>query len=207
MQLSKTPRRRDALATRERLVRAALDLFTTAGYLATTTLDIAAQASTAEATIYRHFSGKDALFNEAYREAFRVGIALLQPLESDRGLPVRDRLQRLARRLVERAGKDAAIVTMLLHRINPRALDEQSVALTREFKDGLTQIVASGKQEGSIRAGSAELWSAVWLALVTFAVDRVTAREWSVDHPSIGQTLDAAWSAIGYRMDRPPEPG
>ena len=207
MQLSKTPRRRDALATRERLVRAALDLFTSAGYLATTTLDIAAQATTAEATIYRHFSGKDALFNEAYREALRVGIALLQPTDGDRGLPIRDRLHRLGRRLVDRAGKDAAIVIMLLHRINPRVLDEQSVALTREFKDGLTQIIASGKQEGSIRAGSAELWSAVWLALVTFAVDRVTAREWSLDHPSIGQTLDAAWSAIGYRMDRPAEPG
>src|SRR5262249_17459337 len=184
----------------------ALDLFTTAGYLATTTLDIAAQASTAEATIYRHFTGKDALFNEAYREAVRIGIALLQP-EGERALPARERLQRLARRLVERAIKDAAIVTMLLHRINPRALDDQSTALTREFRDGLTQIIASGKQEGSIRAGSAELWSAVWLALVTFAVDRVTAREWSLEHPSIGQTLDAAWSAIGYRIDRSPEPG
>jgi AcrR family transcriptional regulator len=207
MQLSRTPRRRDALATRERLVRAALDLFTSAGYLATTTVDIAAQATTAEATIYRHFSGKDALFNEAYRQAVRLGIALLQPTEGERGLPVRERLQRLARRLVERAAKDAAMVTMLLHRINPRVLDEQSVMLTREFKDRLTQIIASGKQEGAIRAGSAELWTAVWLALVTFVVDRVTAREWSLDHPSIGQTLDAAWSAIGYRIERSPEPG
>src|SRR5262249_7173834 len=145
--------------------------------------------------------------NEAYREAVRVGVALLQPTEGDRALPVKERLHRLARRLVERARQDAAIVTMLLHRVNPRVLGEPSVALTREVQNRLTHIIASGKQEGSIRAGSAELWSAVWLALVTFAVDRVTAREWSLDHPSIGQTLDAAWSAIGYRIDRSPEPG
>ncbi len=201
MTVSPSPRRRDAVATRERLVRAALELFTTDGYLATTTLDIAGKASTAEATIYRHFSGKDALFNEAYREAARTGLALLHPPDVERGQPVRDRLQRLARRIVERATKDPATITMFLHRINPRVLDETSLRLTRDFRDGLTQIIAGGKQEGSVRAGSAELWSAVWLALVTFVVDRVTAREWSLEHPSVAQTLDAAWAAIGYRAE------
>jgi AcrR family transcriptional regulator len=199
MQPSTSPRRRDAIATRERLVRAALDLFTSEGYRDSTTLDIAARAGIAEATIYRHFEGKDALFNEAYRESIRAGLGLLQAADGDRGLPARERLARIGRRIVERAVKEPAIVTMLLHRIHPRALDEQSQALGREFRDLLVQIIASGKQEGAIRAGSVDLWSSVWLALVTFVADRVTSREWGLEHPGVGLTLDAAWDAIGYR--------
>ena len=199
-------RRRDAVATRERLVRAALELFTVQDYGVTTTVDIAAKAGTAEATIYRHFPGKEALFNEAYREALRAGLAALRLVDGERGLGTEDRLQRLGRRLVERAAQDPAVVLMLLRRGAPKVLDEPSLALTREFREGIAQIIAGGKQEGAIRAGSAELWSAVWLVLVSFVVDRVTSRDWSLDHPSVAQTLDAAWAAIANRPDRSASP-
>ena len=204
---SSRARRRDAIATRERLIRAALELFTTLGYQGTTTLDIAARAETAEATIYRHFPGKDALFNEAYREAFRVGLSLVTTPDVDRALPARDRLGRLGQRIVERAVTDPAAITMLLHRINPKVVDEQSQALEREFRGALSQLIAGGKQEGAVRPGSADLWGAVWLSLVGFIVDRLTAREWSLEHPRVAQTLEAAWAAIGYRTDRSAEPG
>ena len=47
-------RKRDPKGTRERLVRAALELFTTQGYHASTTTQIATRAGIAEGTIYRH---------------------------------------------------------------------------------------------------------------------------------------------------------
>src|SRR5207302_11393513 len=53
--------------TRERLVRAALELFTAQGYHDTTTPAIAKKAGVAEGTIYRHFAGKQQFFNELYR--------------------------------------------------------------------------------------------------------------------------------------------
>ena len=195
------PRRKDAIATRARLIRAALELFTADGYRGTTTLDIAAKAGTAEATIYRHFTGKEALFNEAYREGLRFGTAVIREHPAERGARCRDRLQGVARALIQRSARDAAIVAILLHRVAHASLDEASLTATREFRDLLGQIIASGKQEGTVRAGSADLWSAIWLALVTFAADRVAARDWSADHPSVGQTLDAAWDAIAYRAD------
>jgi len=43
VQRIRTPRRKDAIATRGRLVRAALELFTADGYRGTTTLDLAAR--------------------------------------------------------------------------------------------------------------------------------------------------------------------
>ncbi len=66
------PRRRDPKNTRERLVRAALDLFTTQGYHASTTPQVARRAGVAEGTIYRHFTSKEQLLNEIYRGAARM---------------------------------------------------------------------------------------------------------------------------------------
>src|SRR5438270_14075768 len=57
--------------TRERLVRAALELFTAQGYHDTTTPAIAKKAGVAEGTIYRHFAGKQQFCNELYRASAR----------------------------------------------------------------------------------------------------------------------------------------
>ena len=73
-----TNTRRDGEATRQRLLRAALELYTTIGFRATTTPAIAARAGVAEGTIYRHFSGKEHLLNEVYRGAQRWGAGLVR---------------------------------------------------------------------------------------------------------------------------------
>lgn len=191
-------KRKDALLTRERLVRAALDLFTAQGYRATTTLEIAARARIAEATIYRHFPGKEALFNEACRQALQWGIALVKSGERGNG-SVRERLHRIARALVEQVPKDRALVVMLLRRPDGAPVEEPTAHVAREFREGLAQLIAAGKQEGAIRAGSADLWAAVWLALMGFVVERVAAREWAIEHPGVAATFDAAWDAIAAR--------
>ena len=198
-----TPRRKDAIATRERLMRAALELFTTEGYRATTTQDIAGRARIAEATIYRHFAGKEALFNEVYRDALRSGLTAFRPLEGERPPPARDRLTRGARRLLDLAQKDPPAALMLLRKPDGVSLDESTQQAARDFRDGITQIVASGKQEGTIRPGAADLWATVWLVLLTFVVERVAAREWTPDHAGATGTLDAAWTAIAYRASEP----
>ena len=64
--------------TRQRLVRAALELFTTQGYHPTTTPQLAKRAGIAEGTIYRHFTGKRQLLSELYRGAARWATRLVQ---------------------------------------------------------------------------------------------------------------------------------
>lgn len=58
----------DSSDTRERLLRAAADLFLTDGY--GVSMDgIAARAKVAKQTLYNHFTGKEALFGEVVRNA------------------------------------------------------------------------------------------------------------------------------------------
>ena len=74
--------------------------------------------------------------------------------------------------------------------------DERSREASREFRNALQEVVAGGRGEGGIRQGPPELWTDVWLALVGFAAERLSAREWESDSPYVGLTLDAAWDAI-----------
>jgi AcrR family transcriptional regulator len=191
------PTRRDGEATRQRLLRAALELYTTVGFRATTTPAIAARAGVAEGTIYRHFSGKEHLLNEVFRGAQRWGTNVVQEVTEEES--VAGRLQKIARLLIDTAASDAAQTRMLLRRRDEQHLDEQSRESEREFRSALHTVVAAGGSSGLVRSGPPELWTDVWLALVAFVVERVGAHEWSPDSVPVTMALDAAWDAIAAR--------
>lgn len=192
------PVRRDGEATRQKLLRAALELYTAEGYHATTTPAIAARAGVAEGTIYRHFSGKEQLLNEVYRAAqqWAHGVVTEPEPAGERPAPTSERLHRIARRLLEGADRDPAVARMLFQTRDERHLDEKSRESAREFRDALAQVFAAGKSDGVVRAGPAELWAGVWLAVVAYAAERITAKEWTPDHPQVGLALDGAWAAV-----------
>ena len=119
--------RRDGEGTRQRLLRAALELYTSIGFRATTTPAIAAKAGVAEGTIYRHFTSKEHLLNEVYRGAQKWAVSVVKDIEdTDKGLRAQDRLARLARRFFEAADRDPAALRMLLLVREDRNLDEKS---------------------------------------------------------------------------------
>jgi AcrR family transcriptional regulator len=187
-----------AQTTRDRLLDAARELFTTAGYHATTTPVLAGRAGVAEGTIYRHFPSKHALLNAAYQDVQAWGLALVQA-QIDGAGRTGERLAILGRGWLDLAERDPARMRMLLGWHLHGELDEGSVTAARAFHQGIERLIAIGKQEGSVRAGVVELWATVWLTLVALAVERVTAREWSPRHPHALATLEAAWEAIAWR--------
>jgi AcrR family transcriptional regulator len=197
-------RRRPARATRHQLVRAALELFTEQGFRATTTPEIASRAGVAEATIYRHFKGKEALLNAACLEALEWGRGVIAREESERLTDAQAALRRIGLQLIEAAATDPALVRMLLRPPEESLHEERTRVAIRDFREALQQMMATGKQRGHIRPGSAELWAAVWFALVSFVAERVAAREWSVEHPNVELALEASWEAIAYRMPETP---
>lgn len=190
---------RDGDATRDRLLRAALDLYTTAGFLRTTTPALAKRAGVAEGTIYRHFKSKEHLLNEAHRHAHRWALDALAALENDRVRRAPERLAVLARQIAEQAARDPGLIRMLLANGNEPFLDDPSRTIRREWSGGLVQMVAMGKSDGQVRSGPAELWAQVWLAIVSFAVERVAAGEWTPESAPTTMALEAAWDAIAQR--------
>lgn len=193
--------RRNGEATRQKLHRAALELYTSVGFRGTTTPMIAEKAGVAEGTIYRHFTGKDHLLNEIYRGAQRWATRQIKEMEPEKSLRPAERLVRFARTLAELAERDAAVVRMLFYPLDDPHLDEKSRESQRELRDALQQLVAMGKSDGIVRAGPAELWASVWFALVEFVVGRIAAREWTADHPQVSMALEAAWDAIAAKPE------
>lgn len=191
--------RRDGDATRERLLTAGLALYTTTGFLRTTTPMLSAQAGVAEGTIYRHFSSKEHLLNEAYRRAQRWALGLLDAVEADRVRRAPERLTTLARQIVDMAATDAPLVRMFFGEGQEPFLDDTSKAVAREVLNRLVSQVAMGKSDGQVRPGPAELWASVWLTIVGFVAERVAAGDWPPDSPPVAMALEAAWDAIATR--------
>ncbi len=191
------PRKRDGEATRQRLLRAALDLYTTVGFRGTTTPAIATRAGVAEGTIYRHFTSKEHLLNEVYRGAQIWASTIIREIEEqEKTARASDRLQRVARRFFEATARDPSALRMLLYSASEKSLDDKSREAAREFREGLQQIIASGKSDGLVRPGPADLWASAWLSLIAFAAEKVASREWPPDHPHLQLLIDSAWDAV-----------
>ncbi|HEY8258489.1 MAG TPA: TetR/AcrR family transcriptional regulator [Gemmatimonadales bacterium] len=191
--------RRDGEATRRRLLGAALELYTSVGFRATTTPAIAARAGVAEGTIYRHFSGKESLLNEAYREAQRWGAGLVVDTGGEPHPAAEEWLGRIAARLMEAAAQDPPLVRMLLRHRDDQHLEERSREASREFRAALQKVVTEARADGALRNGPPELWTEVWLALVAFVAERVSTGEWTPEGSSVSLTLAAAWDSIAAR--------
>ncbi len=185
--------RRDPSATRDRLVRAAIDLFTSVGYHGSTTPEIARRAGVAEGTIYRHFASKQVLLNEIYRAAVRRLAQSVDAAPPDR--PCRDRLAAIAAAWHELAEADPALVRLTLQETRRSNLDPRSRDAVGRLRGAIEAVIAGGKATGHVRTGAVAVWTDVWLAVITLSLERVAARTWSRT-PDAAQVSDAAWRAI-----------
>ncbi|MDH4133089.1 MAG: TetR/AcrR family transcriptional regulator [Gemmatimonadota bacterium] len=189
----------DSAATRARLVQAAEELYSTLGFLRTTTPMLAERAGIAEGTIYRHFTGKEQLLDEVCRQSYDWAIELLGALEGDRVRRAPERMASLAQSLVAAAGHHPARVRLLTRDDHLGLLGKVALDRRRIFHERLSHLVATGKADGLVRTGPAELWASVWFVVVRHLVDQVATGNWEVNSPMIPLAIDAAWCAIAAR--------
>ncbi|MDH5805917.1 MAG: TetR/AcrR family transcriptional regulator [Gemmatimonadota bacterium] len=191
---AKQPRRRDPKGTRERLVRAALELFTTQGYHASTTPQVARKAGVAEGTIYRHFASKEQLLNDIYCSSVKLFSDVVQ--EAPKTGSCKDQMTKIAERWKEIASEDPALVKLVF--VNPPTilLEDKSRDTFERLRGELEKVIASGKASGEIRPGPAYLWTEVWIQLVSLMLERVAGEEWAAQHTAPQQVVESAWDAI-----------
>lgn len=183
--------------TRQRLIRTALELFTARGYHDTTTAQIAKKAGIAEGTIYRHFSSKQHLVNELYRAGQRWATKVVHEVVLKPDLPgAKAQLGAIAQALIDGAVRDPAVVKIgLLEPLNP-VLDDESRRTARDFRLAVERVIAEGKAQDVVRSGAVDVWSAVWLAVVTYALAQIVSGAWKPGDAGVRLAVDAAWKAI-----------
>ncbi len=151
----RTPGRREKHKTdvRDRLFRAAVELFGTRGFTATTVEDITRAADVAKGTFFNYFPTKEHLlteFGEMRLDILRRGLG-----EAERGrAPLRDVLHRLLYALMEEPGRSRAMTRcMLLGALAEptKAIVEEKLARGREI---LAAAIALGQRRGEIRRNS-----------------------------------------------------
>jgi AcrR family transcriptional regulator len=98
--------------TKEKILEAGLSLFSKKGYLGATTKEIAKKAGVAELTLFRHFSSKERLFEEAIkRRSFLPTLKGLLPELKD--LAYTDALIEIANRYLDRLSERRDLIKIM----------------------------------------------------------------------------------------------
>jgi AcrR family transcriptional regulator len=175
-------------------MRAALELFTTRGYHASTTPQIASRAGVAEGTIYRHFSSKEQLLNEIYRAAIGTFAAVVKETAATLSCPAR--LERIAAGWREIAARNPALVRLVFVSRLRNLLDAKSREAAKALREEIEKVIASGKAAAQVRPGSVEVWADVWWEVVGLMLERVANNEWPPDQGAARLAMESAWAAI-----------
>jgi TetR/AcrR family transcriptional regulator, fatty acid metabolism regulator protein len=137
---------------RERILRAAIDVFARSGYFNAKVSEIAKAAGVADGTIYLYFDGKEDVLLTIFREHTRH---YLQTLERDLAEVRRadERMRTVIRHHLETLGHDRALAVVsqveLRHSLKFMSLfSQQEVA---DYLNILRKVVEGGQREGTFR--------------------------------------------------------
>jgi TetR/AcrR family fatty acid metabolism transcriptional regulator len=137
---------------RERILRAAVDVFAEHGYFNAKVAQIAKAAGVADGTIYLYFDGKEDLLITIFREHTRNYLRSLEQHLANVNRP-EERLKIAVRHHLETLGRDRALAVVsqveLRHSLKFMSLfSQQEVA---DYLNVIRKIVEHGQQQGTFR--------------------------------------------------------
>ncbi|HMK57350.1 MAG TPA: TetR/AcrR family transcriptional regulator [Dissulfurispiraceae bacterium] len=140
------------ISTRERIVLAALRLFSEKGYLGATTKEISAESGVAEVTLFRHFPSKESLLREVL-STYTFLPALLEILPSVEAMPYEKALSEIARRFIEtlRLRKDLVKIMHSECHLYPEKIKGVQNAFLTELLDILAGFFKSRRKMGDLK--------------------------------------------------------
>jgi AcrR family transcriptional regulator len=140
------------LATRERIVAQAFELFARQGFEATTVDSIVIRSKVAKGTFFNYFPRKEALLEHLFERRLRAAVANATDLIGI-GIPVRDKLLDLYAEAASGHEEDAPLTRSLLAAEAARALGPSGEAeYARQWRALVYELVRQGQRSGEIRA-------------------------------------------------------
>jgi AcrR family transcriptional regulator len=179
---------------KEEIVRAALDVVGKKGVRALTISAIAQSAGMSEANIYRHFSGKDAIYSALaeFIMAAVIGRAAAVAAESRKPLQKLETIFFSHMSLIaEQAGVPRFVFSEEIHLRNRKLSDSLSVCMG-SYVETITGIIAAGIAEGELNQRISPRETALtFLGMIQF-----TALRWAINNESfdIHQETGRLWS-------------
>jgi AcrR family transcriptional regulator len=136
-------------STRGRIIAAAVELFAEQGFDATSVNQVVARASVAKGALYHHFTSKDDLLFEVYRELIDRQLSGLRRIQGQ-GLPPAQTLRELILDLVSTTAEKVAEAKVFFregHRLSD-ANQQRARQARREMHDAVLRLVASAQASG-----------------------------------------------------------
>lgn len=180
-----------AAETRERLLRAAADVFARRGYDGTRVADIAKAAGVSNGALYAHFASKADLLVAALRTYGRRQLA--EELAAEPDLLVTDLLLAIGRRLPRHREPDEyLIVEALVAARRDAEVGGPMGDYVRERVEHLTGVIRSGQAAGELDPALDPNAVAYFCLLISMGSALITP-----DMHSVG---DAGWTALLARV-------
>jgi len=140
------------MKTRDRILEAAVRIFSTHGFDRASVKSIAEEAGVAVGSIYNHFGSKDDLLISIFEEEFAHRIALVDRIRESQD-PIPDQVERLLQDHFARAREHRELAELLLYERYHRGsrVRERLAALQADVVIRIAAILRRGIDEGWIR--------------------------------------------------------
>jgi AcrR family transcriptional regulator len=138
-------------ATRERIVRAALEQVGAGGYASAAVQTVASRARVAVGTVYRHFPSKGDLFAEAFRRASQRELDVVVEVSEADGRSARERVAAAVETFARRALAGPVLAYALLAEPVDPAVEAERLRFRTGYRDAFARVLEDGVRDGELR--------------------------------------------------------
>lgn len=156
-------------ATRDRLVRSALEILEEDGYAGTSVLAVAERAGVAAGTLYRHFPSKAELFVEVFREVSAHEMEAIY-LAAERQTGFASRLKAVISTYAGRALRNRRLSWALVYEPVDPIVDAGRLVYRRKCREYTAGLVREGIAAGELPEQDIELIAAAIVGVVAEAL-------------------------------------
>jgi AcrR family transcriptional regulator len=139
------------LATRERIVAAALAQMGEGGYGSAGVQAVAARAGIAVGTVYRHFPSKGELFAEAFRRASQRELDVVVGVSEADDRSARERVAAGVETFARRALAGRVLAYALLAEPVDPAVEAERLRFRIGYRDAFARVLEDGVRDGELR--------------------------------------------------------
>jgi AcrR family transcriptional regulator len=192
-------------AVRQRLLQAALDLFTDKGYAATSVREIVDKAGVTKPMLYYYFKNKEAIYLELFREPFIHFTKILDDAGKDNGT-VSERVIRLFDRVfslfAERL-KEARLMYSIYYGPPQGAPFFDFDGFHQKMREVVGLMVQEGIRKGELRSINAD--AATWILVGSLNIvmeEQLCPRVPLIDRTGLFQILDLVFDGLTSNKKR-----